>query len=90
MARLNHTGEIPSRGVEEIKSLAADGFALRIVTRRDSHETGSASIAGDLSMEGVNRALRQAPGIRRLSTQTFPGLPTPPPQDRYLIDGRRP
>ena len=35
VARLNHTGEIPSRGVEEVKSLAADGFAIRVVTRRD-------------------------------------------------------
>ncbi len=77
VARLNHTGEIPSRGVEEIKSLAADGFALRIVTRRDSHETGSASIAGDLSMEGVNRALWQARNSPVIDPN-FPGLPTAP------------
>ncbi len=74
VARLNHTGEIPSRGVEEVKSLAADGFALRIVTRRDSHETGSAFVAGDLSMEGVRRALAQALGSLVVDPH-FPGLP---------------
>jgi hypothetical protein len=77
VARLNHTSEIPSRGVEEIKSLAADGFALRIVTRRDSHEAGSAFIAGDLSTDGVKRALRQARSSLVLDPN-FPGLPTRP------------
>src|SRR5262245_39285626 len=42
VVRLNYTSDIPSRGIEEFKSLDADGFALRIVTRRDPHETGSA------------------------------------------------
>ena len=74
VARLNYTGEIPSRGVEEVKSLAADGFAIRIVTRRDQHETGSAFIAGDLSIEGVKRALRQALGSTVIDP-AFPGLP---------------
>ena len=41
VARLNFTSDIPSRGVEEFKSLDADGFALRVVMRRDPHETGS-------------------------------------------------
>jgi PmbA protein len=74
VARLNHTGEIASRGVEEVKSLAADGFALRIVTRRDAHEMGAAFVAGDLSMEGVRRALRQAIGAAVIDPN-FPGLP---------------
>ncbi len=74
VARLNHTGEIPSRGVEEVKSIAADGFALRIVTRRDSHETGSAFVAGDLSMEGLKRALAQALSSAAIDPH-FPGLP---------------
>jgi len=74
VARLNHTGEIPSRGVEEVKSLTADGFAVRVVTRRDQHETGSAFIAGDLSMEGVKRALRQALSSTVIDP-AFPGLP---------------
>ena len=74
VARLNYTGEIPSRGVEEVKSLAADGFAIRIVTRRNQHETGSAFIAGDLSIEGVKRALRQALGSTVIDPH-FPGLP---------------
>jgi len=74
VARLNYTGEIAARGVEEVKSLAADGFALRIVTRRDPHETGSACVAGDLSMDGVRRALRQALSAT-LVDPNFPGLP---------------
>jgi predicted Zn-dependent protease len=74
VARLNYTGEIASRGVEEVKSLAADGFALRIVTRRDPHELGSASMAGDLSMDGVKRALHQALSATVVDPH-FPGLP---------------
>ena len=35
VARLNYTSDIASRGVEEFKSLNADGFALRIVMRRE-------------------------------------------------------
>ncbi|HYL59030.1 MAG TPA: hypothetical protein VEU51_09175, partial [Candidatus Acidoferrales bacterium] len=30
IARLNYTSDIPSRGVEEFKSIHADGFQLRI------------------------------------------------------------
>jgi PmbA protein len=74
VARLNHTSDIPSRGVEEVKSLAASGFALRIVMRRDSHETGTAGVAGDLSMAGVKRALRQAIASAVIDPN-FPGLP---------------
>jgi PmbA protein len=77
VARLNHTSEIPSRGVEEVKSLAADGFALRIVTRRDRHETGSAFVAGDLSIAGVKRALGQALNSTVIDPH-FPGLPISP------------
>src|SRR5579885_831170 len=74
VARINHTGEIASRGVEEVKSLTADGFALRVITRRDAHEVGAASVAGDLSMEAVRRALRQAMDAAVLDPN-FPGLP---------------
>ena len=42
VARLNYTSDIPCRGVEEFKAINADGFALRIVTRRDAQETGYA------------------------------------------------
>ena len=41
VARLNYTSDIPCRGVEEVKSLGADGFALRIVSRRDPCEFGT-------------------------------------------------
>src|SRR5579885_2394644 len=78
VARLNHTGEIGSRGVEEVKSLAGDGFALRIVTRRDPHETGAAHVAGDLSADGVRCALDKALRAAVVDPH-FPGLPSPPP-----------
>jgi PmbA protein len=74
VARLNHTGEIASRGVEEVKSIAADGFALRMVMRRNPHETGSAFVAGDMSMDGVRLALRRAIGAAVIDPG-FPGLP---------------
>src|SRR5579875_754321 len=53
VARINYTSDIPARGVEEFKSLNADGFAVRIVMARDPHETGNAAIAGDLTIDAV-------------------------------------
>jgi hypothetical protein len=75
VARLNYTSDIPSRGIEELKSLDADGFSLRIVTRRDPHETGSASIAGDLSTAAVREALIRARDALVVDPH-FPGLPS--------------
>jgi PmbA protein len=77
VARLNYTSDIPSRGVEEFKSLNADGFALRLVMRRDPHETGSASEAGDLSLEAVRAAIRRARTATVIDPH-FPGLPAEP------------
>jgi PmbA protein len=74
VARLNYTSDIPSRGLEEFKALNADGFALRIVTRRNPHETGYASSAGDLSLEALRDALARAQrGL--IVDPHFPGLP---------------
>src|SRR5260221_11983098 len=60
VARLNLTSDIPSRGLEEFKSLNADGFALRVAMSRDPHETGSATEAGDLSLDGVRATMQRA------------------------------
>ena len=60
IARLNYTSDIPCRGVEEFKSLHADGFQLRIAMRRDPHEVGAAFEAGDFSADSVRAALRRA------------------------------
>jgi PmbA protein len=60
IARLAYTSDIPSRGVEEIKSLGADGFQVRIVMRRDRHEIGTASEAGDLSGEALRSVVERA------------------------------
>ena len=77
VARLNYTSDIPSRGVEEFKSLNADGFALRLVMLRDRHETGSASEAGDFSLEAVRAAIRRARATTVIDPH-FPGLPVEP------------
>jgi PmbA protein len=77
VARLNYTSDIPSHGLEEFKSLDASGFALRIVTARDPHEHGSATIAGDFSAGAVREALERARGALVVDPH-FPGLPTPP------------
>ncbi|HVC45214.1 MAG TPA: metallopeptidase TldD-related protein [Candidatus Binataceae bacterium] len=77
VARLNYTSDIASRGVEEFKSLNADGFALRIVMRRDAHETATAAIAGDLSLDAVRAALRRARHTT-VADPHFPGLPAAP------------
>ncbi|MGH9345387.1 MAG: hypothetical protein ACRD19_16695, partial [Terriglobia bacterium] len=75
VVRLNYTSEIPSRGVEEFKSLNTDGFALRIVMRNDAHQTGSASCAGDLSLEALRAMLARA-RLSLVNDPHFPGLPS--------------
>ncbi len=75
VVRLNYTSDIPSRGIEEFKSLDADGFAVRIVTRRDPHETGAASIAGDLSIAAVREAITRARHALIIDPH-FPGFPS--------------
>jgi PmbA protein len=77
VARLNYTSDIPARGIEEFKSIDADGFALRIVTRRDPHETGSASIAGDLSTGAVREAISRARHALIIDPH-FSGFPSEP------------
>lgn len=77
VARLNFTSDIPSRGVEEFKSLNADGFALRLVMRRDPHETGSATEAGDLSLDAVRATIQRARAATVIDPH-FPGLPAEP------------
>ncbi len=60
IARLNCTSDIPSRGLEEFKSLHADGFQVRVAMRRDPHEVGAAFEAGDFTADSVRGALRRA------------------------------
>ena len=77
VARLNYTSDIPSRGVEEFKSLNADGFAVRIAMRDNPHATGQAASAGDFSAAAVRDAIIRA---RRsvVIDPHFPGLPSEP------------
>ncbi len=77
IARLNYTSDIPSRGLEEFKSLHADGFQLRIAMRRDPHEIGSAFEAADLSRDSVRDALRRARSAAVVDPH-FHGFPAEP------------
>ncbi len=73
IARLNYTSDIPSRGLEEFKSLHADGFQLRIAMRRNPHEIGTAFEAGALSRDAVHNALRRARSAAVIDPH-FPGF----------------
>ncbi len=85
VARLNYTSDIPCSGVEEAKSMSADGFAIRIVSAKNRYETGVAFEAGDLSVESVRGALARARRARVVDPH-FPGLPAQP---RRLAVGRQ-
>ena len=77
VARINYRSDIPSRGVEEFKSLKAEGFALRIAMKGDTHETGTAAIAGDLGLEAVRASLKRARREAIVDPQ-FNGFPPGP------------
>ncbi len=83
VARINYTSDIPARGVEEFKSLDADGFAIRIAMARDPRETGNSAIAGDLTIDAARDALERA---RRsvIVDPHFPGLPRGPKRLRTI------
>ncbi len=81
IARLNYTSDIPSRGLEEFKSLHADGFQLRIAMRRDPHEVGAASEAGDFTSDSIRDALRRARSAAVVDPH-FSGFPSGPPLGR--------
>jgi PmbA protein len=77
VARIAYTSDIPCRGVEELKSHVADGFTVRIVMRRDAREVGTATEAGDLSLEALRSALDRARHAGLIDPH-FPGLPRTP------------
>ncbi|HYK64282.1 MAG TPA: hypothetical protein VEY94_05005, partial [Patescibacteria group bacterium] len=77
IARLNYTSDIPSRGLEEFKSLHADGFQLRVAMRLDPHETGAAFEAGDFTADSVRTALQRARSAAVVDPH-FPGFPAAP------------
>ena len=77
IARLAYTSDIPSRGLEEFKSLHADGFQLRVAMRRDPHEVGTAFEAGDFTSDSIRDALRRARSAAVVDPH-FPGFPAAP------------
>ena len=74
IARLAYTSDIPSRGLEEFKSLHADGFQLRVAMRRDPHEIGVAFEAGDFTADSVRIAIGRARSAAVVDPH-FPGFP---------------
>jgi PmbA protein len=87
IARLAYTSDIPSRGLEEFKSLHADGFQLRIAMRDDPHEVGVAFEAGDFTTDSVRDALRRARSAAVVDPH-FSGFP-PAPLDRKPVPAER-
>ncbi len=85
IARLAYTSDIPSRGLEEFKSLHADGFQLRIAMRRDQQEVGAASEAGDFTAESVRDAIRRARSAAIVDPH-FPGFPAAPLERTFAPD----
>ncbi len=77
IARLAYTSDIPSRGLEEFKSLHADGFQLRIAMRHNPHEVGAAFEAGDFTSDSVRDALRRARSAAVVDPH-FAGFPAAP------------
>ncbi|HVA79670.1 MAG TPA: metallopeptidase TldD-related protein [Candidatus Binataceae bacterium] len=77
IARISYTSDIPCRGVEELKTLHADGFQVRIVMRRDPHEVGAAFDAGDFTLEALRGVLTRARRATIVDPH-FPGLAPPP------------
>lgn len=75
IARLNYTSDIPCSGLEEFKSLHADGFQVRVAMRRDPHEVGVAFEAGDFTSDSVRDALRRARSAAVVDPH-FPGFPS--------------
>jgi PmbA protein len=87
IARLAYTSDIPSRGLEEFKSLHADGFQLRVAMRRDPHEVGAASEAGDFTSDSVRDALRRARSAAVVDPH-FPGFPSAPLERKLAPAGK--
>jgi len=77
IARLNYTSDIPCRGIEELKSHRADGFQIRIVSKRNAHEVGTAYEAGDFSTDAVRAVLARAHRAMIIDPH-FAGFPNQP------------
>ncbi|HEX3036278.1 MAG TPA: TldD/PmbA family protein [Thermodesulfobacteriota bacterium] len=75
--RINYTSDIPCNGVQEPKNIA--GYGVGIVAVFDTPEgtkVGSGSDTGDLSLEGIRRALEKAKQSA-VNDPDFISLPSP-------------
>ncbi|MFQ5990593.1 MAG: PmbA/TldA family metallopeptidase, partial [Candidatus Methylomirabilales bacterium] len=84
LARLHYTSHLPCNGVEEPKSTFAYGIGIRAVFRTpEGIRVGFGSEPGDLTREGVHRALSKA---RQAAVEDpeFISLPKPTRERRIL------
>ena len=77
VARLAYTSDIPCHGVEELEVACGRRLHAQIVMRRDAREIGTATEAGDLSLEALRAALVRARSAVLVDPH-FPGLPRTP------------
>jgi PmbA protein len=77
IARLNYTSDITCRGVEELKSHAAEGFQIRIIMKHNPHEVGAAYEAGDFSADAIRAVLARAHRATIVDPH-FAGFPSEP------------
>ncbi|MGH7800232.1 MAG: TldD/PmbA family protein [Thermodesulfobacteriota bacterium] len=83
--RINYTSDIPCNGVQEPKNISGYGVAVLVVfDTSDTIKIGFGSDTGDLTLEGLERALDKA---RRgaVSDPDFKSLPSPSDESPRLI-----
>lgn len=86
LTRLNYTSHIPCNGVEEPKSTESYGIGIQAVFHTsDGIKIGFGSEPGDLSLEGVERALEKA-RKGAVADPEFCSLPIPTEESRLLED----
>lgn len=92
VARLNYTSDLPSRGVEETKSIQSQGLAVRVLSAQDPPRVGSASRAGELTLQNLRAAFAQArqeavhdPNFQSLPASRAPAPAAPPRPDLMTL-----
>ncbi len=83
--RINYTSDIPCNGVHEAKNIVGYGVGiLAVFETSEGLKIGSGSDTGDLSLEGIRRALDKA-RQNMVSDPNFKSIPPPPDETPKLI-----
>jgi predicted Zn-dependent protease len=84
-ARINYTSDIPCSGVHEPKNIVGYGVGiLAVFNTPEGIKIGFGSDTGDLSLEGIKRALEKA-RQNAVSDPDFKSLPSPSDESPRLI-----